>query len=511
ANVNFGNTSCTSGGSEGVNLTNNSAGTRTFGTLTVSGISATAFIHSTAGGDVNITGAANLTTAGNAISVSAPANGDLIDFQAATSVTTTGNNVTGINWVGAAGATMQFSSLSIQRNNGIALNATTGGSITVTNATGSITNTTAGGPAIVASGIALNANFSAINSSSSGSVGTNCVSLTSVTGTSNFGSGALAGASGATFLVSGGTASVTYSGNITQANNAAMVSISNAHNTGTLSFPGTLSATNGTGLQFNNADGTYNFNGTTTLNGGDAGIDILNGSAGTFAFGGTTITNPTGVALNVDGTAAANTGGITISGTISKNNAGKLIDFNNYDTGTATISGNLSCTTTCGGVEVTNDGTSSGTVTFSGGTKTLNTGTNTAVNLDNNDGGTVNFTNGGLDIDTTSGVGFSATNGGNVNVTTGANNNTINTATGIGVRINAGSNIGASGVTFRSITVSNGVSNSATSGIVLGGTTGSFLVAGDGTLARNGSCGTISKTTDEANDLSNASHEQSRA
>ena len=58
-----------------------------------------------------------------------------------------------------------------------------------------------------------------------------------------------------------------------------------------------LNATNGTGLQFNNADGTYNFNGTTTLNGGDAGVDITNGSSGTFNFGtGVGITNPLGIA-----------------------------------------------------------------------------------------------------------------------------------------------------------------------------------------------------------------------
>ena len=31
----------------------------------------------------------------------------------------------------------------------------------------------------------------------------------------------------------------------------------------------------GDGLQFNNADGTYRFNGEVVLNGGDAGIDIL--------------------------------------------------------------------------------------------------------------------------------------------------------------------------------------------------------------------------------------------
>ena len=61
-----------------------------------------------------------------------------------------------------------------------------------------------------------------------------------------------------------------------------MVNVTGNHNTGTLTFQtGTLSATNGTGLQFNNADGTYTFNGTNTLNGGDAGIDIVNGSDGT--------------------------------------------------------------------------------------------------------------------------------------------------------------------------------------------------------------------------------------
>src|SRR5689334_24250803 len=47
SNINFGNTSCTSGGSDGINLLTNASGLRTFGSLTVSGVSATAFIHST--------------------------------------------------------------------------------------------------------------------------------------------------------------------------------------------------------------------------------------------------------------------------------------------------------------------------------------------------------------------------------------------------------------------------------------------------------------------------------
>src|SRR5205814_5096270 len=124
------------------------------------------------------------------------------------------------------------------------------------------------------------------------------------------------------------TGNVTYNGNITQANNFAMVSIS-AHNTGTVTFQtGTLNATNGTELQFDNADGTYNFSGTTTLNGGDAGIDILNGSGGTFSFSSnTSITNPTGTGFVANGS----TSGVTYSGNITKNGTspGLLVDITN--------------------------------------------------------------------------------------------------------------------------------------------------------------------------------------
>jgi len=306
---------------------------------------------------------------------------------------------------------------------------------------------------------------------------------------------------GTAFNVNNSSPGVTYSGNITKSGTSAgrLVDIT-GQTGGTITFQtGTLSSTSttGTGIQLSNADGTVNFNGTTTLNGGDAGVDVLAGSGGTFAFGGATITNPTGVAFNVD----ASSGGISISGGISKNNGGRLIDFNNYDTGTATFSGNLSCTIACDGIEVTNDGASSGTVTFSGATKTLSTVGDTAVNLDNNDGGTINFTGGGLDIDTTSGAGFNAVNGGTVNVTTGANNNTIDTTTGTGLNIAAGTNIGGSGVTFRSIAVSG-----APSGIILSGTTGAFTVNGDGSNARNGSGGTLNNTTDDAVRLTNASN-----
>ena len=352
------------------------------------------------------------------------------------------------------------------------------------------------------SGGVLNVSFPTATTTSAGSNGVHIGGV--ISGSVSLGGGSISGVVGADVAINGGTVALTVASTIAHAANSATVDIAN-HSGGTVTFSAAVSATNGTGLQFNNADGTYNFNGATTLSNGDAGIDIVTGSSGTFNFGGTSITNPSGVALNV----SASSGAISISGAISKNTDGKMIDFDNYDSGTATISGNLSCTSVCDGIEVTNDGAGSGTVNFSGGTKTLTTGASTAVHLDNIDGGNVNFTGGGLDIDTTSGVGFNATNGGTVSVTTGANNNTIDTDTGTAVNITGGTNIGAGGMTLFSITVDNGVSNSAANAIVLNGTTGAFLVTGDGSQTsglfdRDGSGGTINRTTGHSVLLTNA-------
>src|SRR5262245_37362256 len=180
ANITFGNTSCT-GGTDGVSLQNNSAGTRTFGTLSVSGGSGSAFLHGAGGGNTTVSGAATLTSGADAISISAPTSGNQINFNGATSATRTTSGGNGVNWAGTAGATLLFSALTIQTNAGTGLNASGGGTITVSNNTGTINNTTQAAPAIVASGIALNAVFASINSSG----GTNGVSLTNVTGTSN--------------------------------------------------------------------------------------------------------------------------------------------------------------------------------------------------------------------------------------------------------------------------------------------------------------------------------------
>src|SRR2546423_190802 len=151
------------------------------------------------------------------------------------------------------------------------------------------------------------------------------ISLINSTGTLTYGTGTITNSgSGAAVAVSGGTLSATFTGSITQSGNAAMLSVTGGHNTGTITFQtGILSATNGTGLQFDNADGTYNFNGTTTLDGGNAGVDIVNGSGGTFSFSSNTsigaTTSPSGIAFNIDGTAAAVTAGVTLNRTIQPN------------------------------------------------------------------------------------------------------------------------------------------------------------------------------------------------
>ncbi|MGE0180590.1 MAG: beta strand repeat-containing protein, partial [Sphingomonas sp.] len=90
-----------------------------------------------------------------------------------------------------------------------------------------------------------------------------------------------------------------------------------------------MSSSGGTGLVFDNADGTYGF-GSFALGGGAAGIDILNGSAGGFVFGDIDIVgvgaNQTGVdlrgatgavtfaTLDITGASASGSRGIDLRG-----------------------------------------------------------------------------------------------------------------------------------------------------------------------------------------------------
>ncbi len=126
---------------------------------------------------------------------------------------------------------------------------------------------------------------------------------------------------------------------------------------GTITFQtGTLSSTSsaGTGLQFNNADGTVQLqrHRRRSMAAMQASI-LLNGSAGTFSFGGTTITNPTGVALNVDARVPA----AFRSAARSRRTAGAVSSTSTTTTrAPPTFPALFRATPSCDGIEVTNNG-----------------------------------------------------------------------------------------------------------------------------------------------------------
>ncbi|MGE3466701.1 MAG: beta strand repeat-containing protein, partial [Pyrinomonadaceae bacterium] len=113
----------------------------------------------------------------------------------------------------------------------------------------------------------------------SSSAGVSNIVLTSVGGTVRLGNGALSGATGTAFDINGGMCLVTYNGTLGYSGAGAALNVLN-HSAGVVSFGGAWTVTNGTGLQFSNADSSYLFGTTVSLNGGNAGIDILSGSSG---------------------------------------------------------------------------------------------------------------------------------------------------------------------------------------------------------------------------------------
>lgn len=389
------------------------------------------------------------------------------------------NGADGIN----LGSNNTLRGLTLANTAGEAIGGTSFGTLTLADGSTQATDVTisASGQALSLTTGTIAGNFASVGSTG----GTNNVSLTSVnsSGTLTLG-GTLSGATGTSINVSGGNVSLTHAGNVTQGNAAALLSVSGSH-TGTLTFnTGTLSATAGTGLQFDNADGTYNFNGTTTLNGGDAAIDVLNGSGGTFTFGsGASITSPTNHVVQIANSSPT----FSYAGSFSKSSTG---------VGIALTSNN------------------GGTVTFSGSSQSLSTSTSNAVSMTSNTGTTLNFTGGNLALTTTSGIGLNASNGGTL-VVTGANN-TINSTAGTALSVSSVA-IGGSGLTFKSISAAGG-----TNGIVLSSTgSGGLTVTGDGASSSGnttrgrttvgssgtlvlGSGGTISNTTGDGISLTSA-------
>ncbi|MEM9733396.1 MAG: inverse autotransporter beta domain-containing protein [Pseudomonadota bacterium] len=284
---------------------------------------------------------------------------------------------------------------------------------------------------------------------------------------------------GTSLSVDGGTANIQFDADssISQSINAAALAVINGHS-GTITADGDVMATDGNGLQFENADGTYAFNGTTTLNGGDASIDIGVGSDGMFAFGdSTSINNPALGGLNVvGGTANVDFGGSITNaragmaavriagahtGTVNFGSASSITDtgglglfFSDADgtytfNGTAALSGTNGVGITAGSGGTFTFGTntnisnpslgafaltdSTASVTYSGSIAQNGGGFPTLL-VSRHSGGTVTFDTG--TITATSGAGFLF---GVANGTYNINSTTNLTGTAAGVGVNGGS------------------------------------------------------------------------
>ena len=320
----FGNTTIT-GGTDGVSFQNNASGSRTFGTLNVSGGSGNAFLSGAGGGNVTVSGAASLSSAGNAIDVQSLTSGSAVSFNGATTATRTAAGGAGVNLVTNTGSTFTFNSLAITTNAGTGLNATGGGTVNVTNGTGAINSTPQAAAAIIANGVTLNANFSSIASSG----GTNGVSLTGVSGTSNFGSGSLTGASGSEFLISAGSPTVTYTGSITQNNAARVVDIQSTTGGAVTFNTGTITGgASSTGVILSSDNGNVSF---ANLNLGTSGARMssqaltISGGSGTKTLGAVSIftNNASGInAASSTGTISSTSGEVNTTGAAAVNIAG---------------------------------------------------------------------------------------------------------------------------------------------------------------------------------------------
>jgi hypothetical protein len=265
---------------------------------------------------------------------------------------------------------------------------------------------------------------------------------------------------------------------------------------------------NGFTLGSNNTLGGFNF-------GNCSGFAMQGAAVGTLTVS-TMLINSTGGALDITAGGSAvsvvldsttSSGGtknvniVTANGTVTLGSgalsgaSGNAFDVSGAGNAVITYSGTIG-NTTARSVTVANK--NSGSVSLSGAVS----GSGTGISLTSNTGSTINFT-GGISLSTAANAAFTATGGGTINAT--QNNttivNTLTTTTGTALQV-SNTTIGASGLTFRSIT-SNGAGG-ANNGIILDttGSTAGLTVSGNGgtcTSAATCTGGAIATKTTGAN------------
>ena len=241
-----------------------------------------------------------------------------------------------------------------------------------------------------------------------------------------------------------------------------------------------IASDTGTALSLNDVSGTVTL-ADLDKNGAGTGISLTNVGASVTVASGATISATTTAAVDID----QGTGSFRYAGTI-RNFAGRTVEVTNRNTASPGL------------VQFT------GSVTGSGGT---------GINLDNNDNGTVTFSGGLVVFAGCNPVSpfcpvrspaFNAVNGGTVNVTGAAN--TLSAPLGTALNV-TDTTIGASGLTFKSISAGGDLLGFVVNGIVLNntGSSGGLTVTGDGnaSLGGNGSGGVIKDTIEDGISLTN--------
>lgn len=375
----------------------------------------------------------------------------------------------GVSLQNNSAGTRSFGTLGITGGSGIGFqHFAGGGAVSVSGAT-IITNPASAGMSIQNAnagisfaGVTVNKNSTAATGVALGNNGANTIGFGGLSVTTSNGVGVNAAASAGT-TVNFGALTITSAG-------SGLVT-----RTGTYSAPsGSIAASGGAAID---ADGTaFGITLATVSSTGSSAQGItLTGTSGTLTMNGGSISGPTGTAFHGSGAL----GTVNYAGSVAKTSAGRLIDLDGAGAATLTLSGNLSCTGTCGsgathaGIRI--NARNAGTYTMSGSAKTISSSAaNAGVSLTGNGGATMAFSNGGLAVTTTTGNAFHATGGGTVSVQGAGNTLT----SGVGIALNVlNTNIGAGGLNFQRISATGG-----SSGIFLNNTggAGSLVVTGDG-------------------------------
>ncbi|HLL76207.1 MAG TPA: Ig-like domain-containing protein, partial [Pyrinomonadaceae bacterium] len=322
ANIDFGDVTVT-GGADGISLSNNTGGTRTFASITVQNNSGDAFRHTGGGGATTVTGATAITNPGNR-GIVIQSSTTAVSFANASVMQSAG---AGVLLGGASlgnSAAISFTDLDIAPDPTATAFFAQANTAAVTATSGTITASE--NAAVTAIGVSamslipLSVTFDSVSCSMSNAVSQFCVNLQDTTGGLAMNGGSLTGGGGSTFNVLRGNATISYAGTVSQANGQRVVSVEGTTG-GSVIFTNTVTATgNSTGVRIVNANGNVNF---SALNLGTSGARLasnavsISGGTGAYSLGAVSIftNNAAGInATDADGAIS------TASGTVDATN-----------------------------------------------------------------------------------------------------------------------------------------------------------------------------------------------